>query len=187
MTVARMVVRAAALLAAVGVVGQLSAVPLPSTRESQSLLRLSWRARGERLERCRPATATELASTPAHMRQATICEGVRVPPYELRVAVDAQELRSGLVAGSDVAGDRPMYVFHEFDLAPGRHHVRVELKRRDETAPADTSDARSAAVPRQLLLDTTIVAIAREVVLVTYNEEARRLDLVTPSNPEGSR
>ena len=58
----------------------------------RSVLRLSWRARGERLESCRRATPEELAAVPAHMRQEVICEGARVAPYRLRIAVDGQAL-----------------------------------------------------------------------------------------------
>ena len=88
---------AAAALAGTAVLSQW---PWQAEDSGRSLLRISWRARGERIENCRPATAGELAALPAHMRQETICEDPRVAPYRLRVAVDGRSLVDGAAPGS---------------------------------------------------------------------------------------
>lgn len=161
-------------------VAALSQVPYRWADPGASLIRLSWRARGERLERCRPATATELAGVPAHMRRDTICEGVRVPPYRLRVAIDGRVREDGIVAGSDVQGDRPIYVLREFPVQPGPHRLEVHFERQRAPGddPAFAGDARvetRRAVPPRLALDTTVVLAEHAVVLVTLNDELGRL------------
>ncbi|HEX6054159.1 MAG TPA: hypothetical protein VFZ21_33045 [Gemmatimonadaceae bacterium] len=176
------VVIALALLAGVAA---LSRVPYPTHDGERALLRLSWRARGERIERCRRASPAELANVPAHMRQEVICEGARIAPYRLRVAVDGVGLADGVVPGSGVVGDRPIYLLREFDLQPGVHHVQVAFEKH-VSQPDDNGDARdreagresqNGVVPPRLTLDTTLTVGTGSVVLVTYNSEQRRLEL----------
>ena len=178
--------RAAALLvmlAVLAAVARLSAWPLRlPDNGAGAMLRLSWRAVGERVEQCRTPTPEELARTPAHMRQARICEGVRVPRYRLRVVVDDSVLVDGTVPGSGVRGDRPMYIYHEAPIAAGSHRIEVLMERAEPgAAPPPTADSmqvggRSQSVfPARLSLDTTAAVGARGIVLVTYDAEARRL------------
>lgn len=176
-------------------VAALSRVPYSTHNAGRAALRFSWRARGERIERCRRATATELAKVPAHMRQEVICEGARVAPYRLRVTVDGRRLADGVVAGSGVAGDRPMYVLREFALRPGAHRLQVVFAKEHERADDDDDrrrtessersaerdhdrDARRGAVPPSIALDTNLAVRAGSVVLVTYDSELRKLVLV---------
>jgi hypothetical protein len=158
----------------------LTRVPWTASDADRALLRLSWRARGEEIEACRRATEAELANVPAHMRQEVVCTGARVAPYTLRVALDGREVLAGPVAGSDVPGDRPMYLLHDLPLAPGVHRVSVRFERRGPGAARDEDDdsprgRHRRAIPPRLVLDTTIVAAAGDVVLVTYSAELERL------------
>lgn len=170
-----------------------SRLPYETGDGGRALLRLSWRARGERIERCRPATPAELANVPAHMRREVICESARIAPYRLEVVVDGAVLADGIVAGSNGRGDRPIYVLRDFELAPGRHRLEVRFTR---VAAADTAgvpagtgaaasgspaDARRAAIPPRLALDTTMAVPAGTVVLVAYDSEARRLEVMDGS------
>lgn len=180
--------RALALVTALALLAALSAltrVPLRAAPGEGALLRLSWRARGEELERCRKATPEELAKVPAHMRQETICSEARVAPYRLRVEVDGARVLDGAVAGSGVAGDRPMYVLHDIPLAAGRHRLVVRFERRGPAAAPDERDdddspreRRRHAVPPLLLLDTTVTVARHDVRLVTYSPELERLTLL---------
>ena len=174
-------------LAFLGGVAILTRIPWSVESTDRSMLRLSWRALAERTERCRPATAAELAGVPAHMRQHVICEDARVAPYRLRVALDRQIIANLPVTGS---GERPLYVLHEVDVAPGKHHLDVRFEREVTAGEATTGDtstsqrehdrlARQRAIPPRLLLDTTIVVPPNAVLLVTYSPEARRLVLVS--------
>ncbi|HEY0997899.1 MAG TPA: hypothetical protein VGD77_18050, partial [Gemmatimonadaceae bacterium] len=92
------IVRVLATLAALLVLSALTRAPwrTPQGRSGDARLRLSWRVRGEIIQRCRRATAAELANTPAHMRQEVTCEGARVAPYRLQVAIDGRTVASGL-------------------------------------------------------------------------------------------
>src|SRR5581483_10229084 len=74
----------------------LSRVPYAAEPGADALLRLAWRARGERVEQCRRLTPAELARVPAHMRQEIQCTG-RIVPYRLRVALDGREVINELV------------------------------------------------------------------------------------------
>lgn len=148
-----------------------------------ALLRLSWRVRGEEIERCRRATKEELESVPAHMRQEVICEGRRVAPYRLRLAVDGRALLDQRAPGSDVAGDRPMFLLRDVPLAPGAHRVAVRLERLGEGEASDTlqrREARRRAIPPRLALDTTVTIGAQGIALVTYDSELERLVLLAP-------
>lgn len=183
------IVRVLATLAALLVLSALTRAPwrTPQGRSGDARLRLSWRVRGEIIQRCRRATAAELANTPAHMRQEVTCEGARVAPYRLQVAIDGRTVASGLATGSGRAGEGTLYLLEEFVLAPGAHRVMVTLARADSGGvTADPARARGArddhrhAVPRRLALDTTMVFAPRQVALVTYSAEAERLVVVGP-------
>ena len=102
----------------------LSRIPFTPDRDARAALRISWRARGERVEHCRRLSESELETIPVHMRQPTVCEGGSAT-YQLRVVVDGTLRLDALVRGSGARGDRPMYVFHELSLPPGDHDVRV--------------------------------------------------------------
>jgi hypothetical protein len=187
--------RAVGVLVALAVlagIAALSRVPYATHDADRALLRLSWRARGERIESCRRATPAELANVPAHMRREVICEGVHVAPYRLRVTVDGRTLADGVVAGSGVAGDRPIYLLREFELRPGLHHLTVAFEKqsnggddRDDDpqsrGPSEREherDARRGTVPPRLTVDTSLTILPGSVVLVTYDSERRRLDLL---------
>jgi hypothetical protein len=174
--------------AAVVALAWLSRVPYDPDESGSARLRLSWRARGEALARCRKATAQELEGIPAHMRQETVCEGARVAPYQLRVVIDGDTVLDERAAGSGVPGDRPLYVLREFDVVPGRHHVQVQFEKHsisgrpdDATAPsadaADDQASRRRAIPPRLDIDSTVTVPEHAVLLVTYDSERRQLVL----------
>jgi hypothetical protein len=154
------------------------------------MVRFSWRARGEVVTRCRRPTAEELAGTPAHMRQETICEEGVVAPYHLRLSVNGRILADSTAPGSGGRGDRSMYLFRETRVTPGTHRVIAELVRTDAAdeagAAGETASARNRrqrAIPRRLSVDTNVAIGEREVVLVTYDAERRRLTVVADQRP----
>lgn len=188
MTRAR-IARVLATMAALLLLSALTRVPwrTPQGRSGDARLRLSWRVRGEIIQRCRRATDAELANVPAHMRQEVICEGARVASYRVRVAIDGRAVADRAVAGSDAAGEGTLYFLDEFGVAPGDHRVAVSLVRADSGAASpDAPAARGArddhrhAVPRRLMLDTTLTFAPRQVSLVTYSAEAERLVVIGP-------
>lgn len=134
---------AAAVALAMGTAA-LSSVTYTPDPGAHAAIRISWRARGERIERCRRLSPQELEVIPAHMRQETVCEG-GTAPYRLRVTVDDTVRIDALVHGSGARRDRPLYVFHEIRLAPGVHGVRVAFTLSDTAGArpngADEEDA----------------------------------------------
>lgn len=179
-------------LAAMGLVATaaLSLWPWVAEPLPDGMVRFSWRARGEVVTRCRRPTAEELAGTPAHMRQETICEEGVVAPYHLRLAVNGQVLVDSTAPGSGGRGDRSMYLFRELRVATGTHRIVAELVRTDIGEDAGTTEEtvsarnrRQRAIPRRLMVDTTVTIGEREVVLVTYDAERRRLTLVADQRP----
>ena len=173
---------AAVALAGAALVGLSALSQLPyEMRDTGALLRLSWRVRGETIESCRRATAEELAGVEAHMRQEVICEGRRVAPYRLRVAIDGRLLTDTLAPGSGVRGDRPMHVLRDIPLAPGPHRIVVSLERQGPGAVGDTLQRREherRAIPPRLGIDTMLAAAPNEILLVTYAPDERALELV---------
>ena len=183
------VIAAAVALGSAAAIAGLSQVPWPPVPGPEAMVRLSWRARGERLEVCRQLSAEELAELPPHMRQEQVCEGTTAE-YRLRVEVDGEERVDQLVQGSGEVQVRPLYVYRELVLPPGEHTVRVEVERaarhsagdaEDEDEKAEETGSRrraEAAVPRQLRLERRLNLRPREVVLITYDAERRDLVLV---------
>lgn len=170
-----------------------------------SQVRLSLGARPERVERCRERSDDELAQLPAHMRLRTACEGYAAR-YLLRLTLNGQLVAMDTLRGGGMRHDRPLHVFRERDVAPGRQHLLVEVTRLDDgLAPpvADSADARGLATPDTLLggradrerderrrrvadampsrltLDTAVTLAPGRVVLVTFDQVARRLTIRT--------
>lgn len=192
---------AVAVLAAVAIRWS-SALPL-GTRTAQdqvAQLRLSLSARPERVERCRELSDDELAKLPAHMRLRTQCEGYSAR-YLLTIVVDERSLTSDTLRGGGLRHDRPLHVFREYDVTPGPQRIRVEVTRVDEkTAGDSTRDNRRAssdtllggraerereertrrvaeAMPSRLVIDTTMTLVPGRVVLVTFDQNTRRLTM----------
>ena len=186
------VVRAAATMGALVALSALTRVPwrTPEGASGDARLRLSWRARGEIIQRCRRATEAELANVPAHMRQEVTCDGARVAPYLLRVVIDGRVAADAQVAGSGEPGEGTLYLLQEFPLPPGEHHVQVTFVRGDggDSSAVGEASARAGgsrgdhrhAVPPRLALDTTLTIGARAITLVTYSAEEERLVVLGP-------
>ena len=173
-----------------------------TSREHSAQLRLSLSARPERVERCRELSDEELARLPAHMRLRTQCEGYSAR-YRLAITVDGHQLAADTLRGGGLRHDRPLHVFQEHDVAPGRQRVTVEIIRVEEStaAVADTTTTGGAvtdtllggraereraersrrvaeAMPARLALDTTITLVPGGVALITFDQINRRLTIV---------
>ncbi|HEY0304805.1 MAG TPA: hypothetical protein VGC44_07520, partial [Longimicrobiales bacterium] len=88
--------------------------------DSHALLRLSWRMRPERIERCRERTQAELDALPVHMRAPRVCE-TTVIPYRLVVTIDDARPDTTIILPAGARHDRPIYVLRDRQLAPGPH------------------------------------------------------------------
>ena len=194
---------AVAVLAAIAVRWS-SALPLGTrtARDQAAQLRLSLSARPERVERCRELSDDELAKLPAHMRLRTQCEGYSAR-YLLSIVVDERSLTSDTLRGGGLRHDRPLHVFKEYDVTPGPQRIRVEVTRvdegtrsteedhdRDRGASSDTLLGGRAerereertrrvaeAMPSRLVIDTTMTLRSGRVVLVTFDQNTRRLTM----------
>lgn len=160
--------------------------PVSSHGAEAGVLRLSWSAHPERIETCRERTAEELASRPAHMRQALECEGTAAT-YVLEVRVDGALLDRAVVLGSGVRNDRPIFLLRDYAVAPGTHQVRVTFTRREETEESEREEADGRDAPAResarsvapfLELDAAVRFAPGEVALVTYRGDA--LVLLSP-------
>ncbi len=156
----------------------LSFTPYTAERDVGAIVRLAWRARGERVRDCRRLSPEELAKLPLHMRQEEVCEG-RVLPYRLVVALDSVTLVDRLVHGAGAREDRPLYVFQDLIVEPGIHRISVrftlETPSGVDERDQDRGEAARPATPPRLALDTMLTLGARRVLLVTYDEERERL------------
>ncbi len=155
-----------ALLATLGIVF-LTDAPSLVEPSSDGMLRLSWRTVGERIESCRPPTEADLAALPLHMRPKEICEG-RLASFELRLRVDGQLLVERTVRPAGLREDRPIYVFEEQRVRPGRRHIEVDFLRLGE----DPDDLVTV-----LELASEVEVSRRGVVLVTLDRETGELVL----------
>lgn len=139
-------------------------------------LRLAWRTSVPRIVECRTPTAEEQADLPVHMRQDEICEG-RSVRYRLEVRVDGEVVRQASEAGAGARGDRPLHVFEEIPLEPGVRHIEVVFERADDA----TADSGRVSLPDRLVLDRKLDVGVRDVVLISYDRDERRLTLHDPS------
>jgi hypothetical protein len=155
-----------AALATLGMVA-LTDAPTLVEPDADGLLRLSWRMVGERVELCRPPTAEDLAALPRHMRPQEICEG-RMAAFVLRVRVDEESVIDREIRPSGLREDRPVYVFEERRLAPGRHRIEVTFSQ------VEGNDREQQTL---LELRSAVDVPARGVVLVTRDSEGGGLVL----------
>jgi hypothetical protein len=176
-------------LATLGI-GAASRAPWTATPPDQALLRLSWRARSETREECRPLTDAEKAELPIHMQVPELCES-RAIPYLLRVTIDGSVLLADTVHGAGAREDRPVYVFREIGLTPDRHALRVDFvpigqspgleEEEDEEEEDENGDERDGNDDEDddpmlwLRYSETVRIEEREVVLIAYDPTRRAL------------
>jgi len=195
---------AAGIVTATGlwVLAYASAMPVAYHTAETARLRLSWSARPERIEVCRQLSDSEQAEREEHMRQRVECEG-NFATYALTVEIDGRAIGKAVLQGAGLRHDRPLYLLRDFPVPAGEHRVRVRVVRRETTdndaaafAPAIVSEADTgiyagraqreatergrrarAAIPANLVLDTSFAFAPRQVALVTFNTERRMLQL----------
>jgi hypothetical protein len=166
-----------------------------------SQLRLSFSARPERIERCTELTDEELSKLPAHMRLRTKCEGYTAR-YLLTIAIGDRVFTEDTLRGGGLRHDRPLHVFREHEVRPGLQRFRIEVTRVDEGTVTPGSDSAMAdkpagldtllggradrerderarraaeAMPERLVMDTLLNIPPMRVVLVTFDNDTRRL------------
>lgn len=203
---ARIAGAAVAMAGAVGVVHG-SHVPVSLDTGSDAVLRIAWSARPERVETCRTLSDSELEALPEHMRQRTVCAGASAR-YHLEVRRDERVIATAELRGGGLRSDRQLYVFRELVIPSGTSDIAVRLVRLDSSVSPDSSDAdaedrpddagrRSTRelpdadvsrsrrladmVPARLELRERVTLAPREVLLVTYDSESRRLRSVRSS------
>jgi hypothetical protein len=198
----RLVGLAVALAATVGIAGA-SSFRMTSRASHDAVLRLTWTARPERIEDCRPQSEEALAKLPPHMRQALVCEGTTAS-YRLIVRRETTVILDEIVRGGGLRHDRPLYVFRDIPVPAGETAIEVRFVRLDDSTgqgnaaassgPDDGGPAKSAidpgrrrreveertrqrgeAIPPSLLLQRRLSFVPHEVILVTYDPERREL------------
>lgn len=175
--VTRWVVGLALVALVVGGLGWLTRFGYAAHPDDEAALRLSWRARVPRVEECRRLTAEEQAQLPVHMRREEICEG-RYASYRLAVLLDGDTVRSAVVAGAGARGDRPLFVFEELRVPAEEHRLEISFVRVGAGSHERSNRAGDSVVPDTLRLETSIALRPREVALVVYDAERRRLELL---------
>jgi hypothetical protein len=147
-----------------------SGLPYVADSSDDALIRLSWRAVGERIEECRKPTEEELAALPPHLRRQEICAG-RTTPFQLAVSIDGAAVFEDRIRPGGARQDRPVYVLQEFPLSPGRHRLQVRF-----AAELPAGADREARAP--LVLDQILTLEPRTIALVTYDDTAGQLHVV---------
>ena len=155
-----------------GVAG-LSRVPISGAGDDEALLRLSWRTIGVRVEECRRRTEEELAALAEHMRTPEVCTG-READYALSVVVDGDSVVQDTLIPAGARRDRPIYVFQDVPLAPGRYHVAVGF---DALLP-EGYDPEGR--PVSFSWEGDIGLTSGRIALVTLDEAGRTLALRAP-------
>ena len=178
MTIGDRVAGAALGLAAMAALVWGANAPITVHGSDHAILRLTWSARPERIENCRPQSEEELARLPAHMRQPVLCEGVSAQ-YRLTVRHEGNVVAERIVHGGGVRRDRRIYVFNELPLDPGDSSIEVRFDRLEPDSPgvpaAEKRHDAGETLPAHLVFDQRLRIQPREVILVTYSPERRAL------------
>jgi hypothetical protein len=132
----------------------------------------------------------------------TKCEGYSAR-YLLTIGLDERRLTMDTLRGGGLRHDRPLHVFREYDVTPGRQRIQVEVTRVDEgTSTTEDHDRETRgvqsdtllggreerereertrrvaeAMPSRLVIDTTMTLVPGGVVLVMFDENSRRLTM----------
>jgi hypothetical protein len=162
----RRVVAVGLALGLAAVVGFLARAPLQGLNADRAALRFTWRLRGEEVVECRRPTEADLADLPVHMRNPDACVG-DIPPFVLEVSVGGETRITRVVRPAGARGDRPLYVFEELWLEPGRYEIVVNF-RREGTPDAERQGAQGQeSTTRELHLDTMVELAAGQALIVT--------------------
>jgi len=164
------------LLATAVVLVVLSALPYDTADEALGVVRLSWRYRIAPTQDCRVRSQEELDALPVHMRTPEVCDR-GIPSYRMSLQVDGDSIFEDVIRPAGAAGDRPLYVHRDLEVAPGDHRIVVHF------APlADGGVEADGGVGEDgLSFDRTVTVSPGEVVLITYDANADRLHVVGPS------
>ena len=178
--VSRVIGLVAAAAAAFGIT-VLSQWTVVSRTGDQALLRLTWRARPERIEHCVTQSPEALAALPPHMRQTTICEGINAS-YRLNVRRGDETVAEHLVEPGGLRRDRPLYVYLEIPMPPVETNVSIRFDRVEESSAngdddtdGNSRDALRESVPPSLRWNETLHFVPGQVRIVSYDTERREL------------
>lgn len=116
------------MVAALAIVAIGSRWPWLASLDEVALVRLDWRARGERVEECRAPRDEEIAELPVHMRPREICES-KIAPYTLVVTLDGAVVIDDTIHGAGAREDRPLYVAREIAVSPGPHYLHIGFEK----------------------------------------------------------
>ncbi|HEY0972817.1 MAG TPA: hypothetical protein VGE02_17745 [Gemmatimonadales bacterium] len=172
---------AGAAVAAAAVLGLTVAshVPVSVYPSDDSMLRVAFSARPERVERCRTMSDEELAEIPAHMRQRVVCEGFTAR-YRLQVLREGRVLATADVRGGGLRHDRQLYVLRELPVPSGRAAFEIRLTRVDSALTGGT-EREDGGGPASAPAGGVALAPATERERREVDERSRRVaDEVPP-------
>jgi hypothetical protein len=177
-----------------------SRAPLRVAPLEQALVRISFGARPERIEQCVTQTDEELAKVAPQMRQRVVCEGAAAR-YRLELFHDGRLVLSEVVRGGGLRHDRQLYVFREVAVPARPAALSMRLTRIDTVGATEEEEdddddeeeddellggragrereerrrRRAESIPPELALDLRATLAPREVLLLTYDADRRRL------------
>ena len=158
---------------AAGAIAWVSQLPTTYAGADDALIRLSWRVDGVHVDECRPRTEEELAALAPHMRTPEVCTRSFVD-HELTVALDGRELVRDTLEPGGARRDRPVYVYRDIEVTPGRHALRVSFS----ALVPDGFDP--AEVPIERTFDQGIDVGPTEVALIGLDPETSALTRLGP-------
>ena len=148
-----------------------SRAPYSPPGSDTSLLRLSWRLRGEKKEECRARTPEELAALPAHMRSPEVCVGHLVS-YRMTLRIDDAPPIVKTFVPAGAKGDRPIFVMFDHQLKPGEHSIDIVFAPIAEDEGDGDSEGEGEGA---LGFHARVRVTPGQIVLITMSEDATTL------------
>ena len=101
--------------------------PYSRTDSGSAVIKLSFSHAGAPREACRTLSPEELEALAPNMRLGQDCPRERVPVV-VELEIDGERVYSAALRPSGLARDGPSSVYERFEVAAGRHQIRVRMR-----------------------------------------------------------
>jgi ferredoxin len=139
--------------------------------ENKSILRLSWRLIGQKIEFCKQNSAT---NKPKHMQNPKgLCEITNVN-YKLKLSINNKEIINKVYSGDGIKGDGAIFVSKDMKINPGISKIKINF---NPTVKCNEKNISQCTSLIRLNFENNILFKARKIKLITFDFVNKKLFL----------